>query len=139
MRSILSPIVVVVASLFAATPARAEAKKVDLGEVSAAPKADATVVPLLRTTTESELRTLDLRGATKDAVLSISLVRLETDGAHVTCVVSATLRTKSGGSIFAILEGRAVASAGTTLETARSASVRGAVHGAVGRIPEALK
>lgn len=134
--SILSPFVIALAML-SARDAGAETKKVDLGEVSAAPKADATAVPLLRQATEQELSALDLRSAKKDAVLSISLVRLETEGQRVTCVVSATLRTKSGGTIFAILEGRALVSGAS--DSARSASLKGAVHGAVGRIPEALK
>ena len=141
LASILSPFVMTLA-LLAARDASAETKKVpgptvDLGEVSAAPKADATAVPMLRQATEQELQSLDLRSAKKDAVLSISLVRLETEGQRVTCVVSATLRTKSGGTIFAILEGRALVSGAS--DRARSASVKGAVHGALGRIPEALK
>lgn len=136
LASILSPALMASALLFAPAVG-AETKKVNLGEVSAAPRADASVVPLLRQTTEAELDALDLRGAKKDAVLSISLVRLETEGQRVTCVVSATLRTKDGGTIFAILEGRALASGGS--DSAKSASLKGAVHGAVGRIPEALK
>ncbi|CAN5535985.1 hypothetical protein BH09MYX1_BH09MYX1_41160 [soil metagenome] len=134
--SILSPLVLASAILFASR-AEGETNKLNLGEVSAAPKADQSAVPLLRTTTEAELQSLDLRGAKKDAILSISLVRLETDGERVTCVVSATLRTRSGGTIFAILEGRALA-VGVS-GSAKSASLKGAVHGALGRIPEALK
>lgn len=138
LASILSPFIVAIALLSSSdVSADTNAKRVDLGEVSAAPKADASAVPLLRQATEQELSTLDLRTAKKDAVLSISLVRLETEGQRVTCVVSATLRTKSGGTIFAILEGRALVSGAT--DSARSASLKGAVHGAVGRIPEALK
>lgn len=138
MRKSASILSLVACTMLFAPAVGAETKKVNLGEVSAAPKADASVVPLLRQTTEAELGALDLRGAKKDAILSIALVRLETEGERVTCVVSATLRTKDGGAIFAILEGRALAS-GSSPDGAKNASVRGAVHGALGRIPEALK
>ncbi len=137
LASILSSAVMVSALLFAPAVGAETKSAVRLGEVTAAPRADASAVPLLRQTTEAELGALDLRGAKKDAVLSISLVRLETEGQRVTCVVSATLRTKDGGTIFAILEGRALASGAS--DSAKSASLKGAVHGAVGRIPEALK
>jgi hypothetical protein len=125
-------------ALFASPAALADAKKkVNLGEVGAAAKVDPSAVALLRSTAEKELSALDLRGAKKDAILSISLVRLEAQREGVSCVVSATLRTKNDGNIFAILEGRAIASG--TEESAKHDSMKGAVQGALNRIPEALK
>jgi hypothetical protein len=131
----------VVLGLLLAGSASAETKKVSLGEVSVVPHNDGTVAPLLRTTAESELGALDLSHVKRDAVLSLSLVRLDTaqdgNGTSVTCVVSATLRTKSGGTIFAVLEGRARVDSSN--DAAKRLSLRSAVHGAMTRVPEALK
>ena len=131
----------VLLGLLVSGTASAETKKVSLGEVSVVPRADGTVAPFLRTTAESELGALDLTHVRRDAVLSVSLVRLDTEqqanGTSVTCVVSATLRTKTGGTIFAILEGRARVDSSS--DAAKRQSLQSAVHGAMTRIPEALK
>ena len=131
----------VAVALLLAGSASAETKKVSLGEVSVVSRADGTVAPLLRTTAETELGALDLSHVKRDAVLSVSLVRLDTEGqgnaTSVTCVVSATLRTKTGGTIFAVLEGRARVDSSS--DAAKRQSLRSAVHGAMTRVPEALK
>lgn len=131
----------VLSGLLLAGVASAETKKVSLGEVSVVSRADGPVAPLLRTTAESELGALDLTHVKRDAVLSVSLVRLDTEqrgnATSVTCVVSATLRTKTGGTIFAILEGRARVDSSS--DAAKRQSLRSAVHGAMTRVPEALK
>ncbi len=123
------------------TPAGARGTRhVALGEVNVVPASRANMAPLLRSTLEHELGALDLHGAKKDAILSVSLVKLDSvpasGGAEVTCVVSATLRGPRSGSIFAILEGRArVEGPGVATKVA----VESAVHGALVRVPEALK
>jgi hypothetical protein len=122
-------------------------KKVAIGEVSTSVvRNDADLSALLRTTTESELAGVDLsRVSRKDAsILSVSLVRMDTEptarGAATTCVVSATLRTKKGGAVFAILEGRARADSGaSTQKNAEANALQGAVRGAIVRLPEALR
>lgn len=128
-------------ALLLAGSASAETKKVSLGEVSVVSRSDGAVAPLLRTTAETELGALDLTHVKRDAVLSVSLVRLETEqqgnGTSVTCVVSATLRTKTGGTIFAVLEGRARVDSSS--DAAKRLSLRSAVHGAMTRVPDALK
>ena len=131
----------VLLGLLVSATASAETKKVSLGEVSVVSRNDGAVAPLLRTTAESELGALDLTHVRRDAVLSVSLVRLDTEqqgnATSVTCVVSATLRTKTGGTIFAVLEGRARVDSSS--DAAKRLSLRSAVHGAMTRVPEALK
>jgi hypothetical protein len=132
-------LVVVAVSLLAAS-AHASGDRVRLAEVHAV---DAKHEPMLRSATLDELGKLDLRRvpANKEAILSVALVRMdtETSGASrsVSCVVSATLRGKKSGNLVAIIEGRArVESRGAGVE---SSAIAAAVHGAVGRVPEALK
>ncbi len=128
-----------------APTADAESRHLSLGEVAVSPAAGAAgksdVIPSLKIALDAEMRELDLRAARKDAVLSVSLVKLETEQQHTgtsaTCVISATLRSRDGGAIFAILEGRARAQ-GQSARIHESA-LRGAVHGALSRVPEALK
>ncbi len=130
--------------LVLAGAASAAERKVALGEVSAgvAPVS----VDLVRRTAEAELDQLDLSHAGKKerAILSLSVVRMDTraddKNAAVTCVVSATLRTVRGGRVFAILEGRARAENDASNQKSLEASaVRAAVRGAMVHIPEALE
>jgi hypothetical protein len=122
-------------------------KKVALGEVSTnIVRSDVDLPALLRTALESELAGLDLsRVSRKDAsILSVSLVRMDTEptsrGASTTCVISATLRTKKGGAVFAILEGRArTDNAASSQKNAEANAIQGAVRGAIVRLPEALR
>jgi hypothetical protein len=125
-------------------PARAADAKIQhlsLGEIAVVPPSASYITPKLRADLDAEMRDLDLRGARKDAILSVSLVKLHTertrDGGAASCVVSATLRSRRGGTLFAVLEGRAEArgSSGHVPESA----LRGAVHGALSRVPEALR
>jgi hypothetical protein len=76
-------------------------------------------------------------------VLSVSVVRLEShvaSPADVTCVVSATLRDRRGGSVFAVMEGsaRGQDEPGRVLALERN-TLRAAVRSAVARVPEAMK
>ncbi len=100
---------------------------------------------LLRQASEEELRALDLsrvpRG--KSVIVSVALVRLdtlaETRATDATCEVSATLRDAKRGTVFAILEGKARAKSGGAQGAVESTAVHGALHGALARIPEALR
>jgi hypothetical protein len=104
--------------LLQTSPASAAVK---VGEISAV-RADA--LPALRRAVDDELSHVRV---TKEAIVSVSLVRLD----HGTCVVSAVLRDKNG-TMFAMLEGRASSSA-------QDMALKGAVHGAISRIPDALR
>ena len=124
----------------AAPTADAESRHLSLGEIAVVAKTPADMKPSLRSALDAEMRDLDLRRARKDAVLSVSLVKLDTEqqrgSASATCVISATLRSRDGGTIFAILEGHARAQGGGHVD---ESALRGAVHGALSRVPEALK
>ena len=130
----------VVAVMSLGASADASGERVRLAEVHAV---DAKLEPVVRTAALDELGKLDLRlvPESKEAVLSVALVKMdaETNGAarSVSCVVSATLRGKKSGNLVAIIEGRArVESRGGGVE---NSAIAAAVHGAVARVPEALK
>jgi hypothetical protein len=117
--------------------ADADSKHLSLGEVAVVPTSASSMTDTLKSTLESEMKELDLRGAHKDAILSVSLVKLDTDrrSSSTECVVSATLRSRNG-VLFAMVEGRARA-IGSDHVTENA--LRGAVHGALSRVPDALK
>jgi hypothetical protein len=136
---------IVVALVVAAPTLLARDKPVVIGEVSSqVTREDVDYAGLVRSTSEDELRALDFshvpRG--KRVIASISLVRMDTfEGSPVTdatCEISATLRDARGGTVFAILEGKARAKTART-QTAELDALRGALHGALVRIPEVLR
>ncbi len=122
---------------FFASAADAGSKRLSLGEVGFLPTQAAVSMTTLRGTVESEMGDLDLRGSHKDAILSVSVVKLESDRTSATCVISATLRSRDGGVLFAVLEGRARAQGAS--DHIPESALRGAVHGALSRVPDALK
>lgn len=134
-----------VAALFfvlaGALGADAAERRVALGEVSShVVRKDIDVTRVLKSSAQEELSTLDLARVAppKDKVIvSVSLVRMEDDAASATCVVSATLRGERSGKLFAILEGKARAS--QPQANADENALRGAVRGAMMRVPDALK
>ena len=121
-----------------------DAPLVAVGEVSTnVVRSDVNVPEVLRAAVAEELPALDLSRARKrPVILSVSLVRMETEqtagGALTTCVISAALRTKKEGNLFAILEGRANGQASDVSSAQEREVLRGAVHGALARIPEVL-
>ncbi|MEO6418641.1 MAG: hypothetical protein ABIP39_04500 [Polyangiaceae bacterium] len=137
---------IVFAAIASSATAGAKEHPVALGEVSTAVvRGDRQLDAMLRATLEKELGELDfsrVRGKAP-AILSVSLVRMDSEatskGKVATCVVSATLRTARGGAIFAILEGRSHTEDGAPSRIREESLIKSAVHGALGRVPEALK
>ncbi len=128
--------------------ARAETDgRLALGEVSA--KVESTVADLagvLRRAAFAELAALDMRGVTttKHYVVSVSVVRLDREstekGSAATCIVSAVLRDAKRGALLVVLEAKARAEDVTKhLSDTETSAVRGAVRGALLRLPEALR
>jgi hypothetical protein len=117
--------------------ADADSKHLSLGEVAVVPANASAMTDTLKSALESEMKDLDLRGAHKDAILSVSLVKLDTDrrSSSTECVVSATLRSRNG-VLFAMVEGRARA---VGSDHVSESALRGAVHGALSRVPDALR
>ena len=136
MRLATLGVVVCLAILAPAKAADAESKHLSLGEVAVVPTGATNMTSTLKSALEGEMRELDLRGARKDAILSVSLVKLDTEHGAATCVVSATLRSRDG-VLFAVLEGRARAQGGS--DHVPESALRGAVHGALSRVADALK
>jgi hypothetical protein len=129
-------------AVFSAHDVRAASKTVSLGEVSVVGRSDGVLNPKIVSLTEDELGRLDLSGARRQAILSLSVTQLDTQarpgGASSLCVVSLALRNPRSGAIFAVVEGRARAEGAQRLPL-ESSVLRGAVHGAVARIPDALR
>ena len=116
-----------------------------VGEVSTqVVRHDLDLPRALRAALDEELPTVDLTHARRrPVILSISLVQMDTQatsaGSSTTCVISATLRNKRGGNLFAVLQGRAQAQdAAKARRSTEHAALRSAVQGALSRLPEAL-
>ena len=118
----------------------------EVGEVTTLAADGADIDPAsLRTMVSQAVRTLDGSSLPRDAhaVLSVSLVRMNArvdDSAAVTCAVSATLRDRTSGNVFAVLEGTATAQGEPRrLRALERATARAAVGSAVARVPEAFR
>jgi hypothetical protein len=119
---------------------------VEVGEVTTQAVDGADIDPAaLRTMVSQAVRTLDGSQLPRDAhaVLSVSLVRMNKRIEHsaaVSCAVSATLRDRSGGTLFAILEGTASGEdEPLRLHALERATARAAVGSAIARVPEAMR
>jgi hypothetical protein len=118
---------------------------IGVGEVTAEAASRDVDVAALRAMVNDAVARLDTAGLPREgvAVLSLSLVKLDSrasDPAEVTCVVSATLRDRARGSIFAILEGSARGQDEPgRVRALERATMRAAVSSAVARVPEAMK
>jgi hypothetical protein len=119
---------------------------VALGEVTAlAAQRDDVDLDALRAMAADAVKSLDdarmPRG--EHAVLSVSVVRLESHAggsAEVSCLVSATLRDRARGSVFAILEGSARGQDDPRrMRVLERATLGAAVRSAIARVPEAMK
>jgi hypothetical protein len=127
--------------------ARSDARisPVALGEVHV-PKPDATLRHEFRNLVQHELGRLnfdDVRPRDR-YVLSAALLQISThqsDGqSESVAVVSATLRSERGGTLHAMLEGRAQAvEAPDQARNGEQTAMRAAVRSALTRVPEALK
>jgi len=137
--------VVLAAALVALDAHAAGEPPIGIGEVSAEASSRDVDVSLLRAMVTEAVGTLDAstlpRGAS--AVLSVSVVRLESRVAspsEVTCLVSATLRDRKRGTVFAVVEGSARGQDETRrLPALERAILRAAVGSAIARVPEAMR
>ena len=121
------------------TDADAAQRRVSLGEVSTrVQRADVDLPLVLRSSAQRELESLDLGRVhgKEHVVVSLSLLRMESDPGAATCVVSGVLRNARTGNVFAVVEGKAQAA--KPQANAEENALRGAVRGAMLRVPEAL-
>jgi hypothetical protein len=117
---------------------------IGIGEVSIARPTGEIDDGTLRAMVEEAVGSLDAvalrRG--RSAVLSVSLVRLDAsaDPLEVTCLVSATLRDRQRGVVFAVLQGSAKGQDEPRhRHSLERATLRAAVGSAIARVPEAMR
>jgi hypothetical protein len=133
------------AAVLVAGESEAGEPPIGVGEVTTAASSADVDVAALRSMVEEAVASLDATAMPKRhaAVLSVSLVRLDahvSSQAEVTCVVSATLRDRAGGSVFALLEGSARGQDDPRrVRALERATMRAAVGGAVSRAGEAMR
>lgn len=118
---------------------------IGVGEVTASASSRDVDMGALRAMVTEAVETLDAstlpRGSS--AVLGVSVVRLESrvaSPAEVTCVVSATLRDRRRGAVFAVVEGSARGQdEPRRVRSLERAVLRAAVGSAISRVPEAMR
>jgi hypothetical protein len=137
--------VLVAAALMVGDARAAGEPRIGIGEVTGPASPGDVDVGMLRAMVTEAVGTLDERTLPRGsaAVLSVSVVRLESRAAspaEVTCLVSATLRDRKGGSVFAVLEGSARGQdEPRRLPGLQRAILRAAVGSAIARVPEAMR
>lgn len=132
-------------TLLLAAPADGAQRPVSLGRVTASAPGK-PFEGLFRAAVEREFSRIDFgtAGRHERFVLSAALVRLHaavrSRATLATCTVSATLRSARGGALHAILRASAQAVDGPRrTRQAEIAAMNAAVHGALRRVPEALR
>ena len=133
------------ALLLATAPAPAGEVPVFLGSIGVG-KATPEVGTELRALMRAELRAQDFSRVKSNEryVLSATLLRLDStqssDSVRATCVVSVAVLRENGATLYAVIRGRATAEeAKARVDVARSDALRGAVHSAMMRVPQALR
>ncbi len=125
--------------------ADAAERAVSVGEVSSrVARADLDLEGMLRSSIDAQLREASgvIGRPGKPVVLSLSLVRLESDAAtrSLTASVSLAVRSARSGGMTAIIEGRArVGLESSRALTMERRAIDAAVHAALVRLPEALR
>jgi hypothetical protein len=115
--------------------ASAADERIAIGELSV-PAAPAGVDRAsLRTAAEGEIRALDASRVKRRVVVSLSVTGAS--DAPVAVAVNALVRDRRTGNMIAIVEGRALADGGGTVEL-RRAVLRAAVRTALSQIPAAV-
>lgn len=144
----LRPLLVAAAALALSSSAAfaAKTKLVSIGEVIAtAPEAKGKL-PLVRSTLEEELDTIDWRKSTrmKPYVVSVSVVGLDTERTQekisTTCILSTTVRSAKDGSVVIILNQRSRAENDPAhARVVEDGAIRAAASAAIRKIPGALE
>jgi hypothetical protein len=144
MGKIALPALAVALIVLASPDARPSQPAIGIGEVSIVEPTGDIDDGTLRAMVEEAVGSLDAvalpRG--RAAVLSVSLVRLDAhaDPLEVTCVVSATLRDRQRGAVFAVLQGSARGrDEPRRRRSLERAILRAAVGSAISRVPEAMR
>jgi hypothetical protein len=110
---------------------------VALAEVSVNPKA--MIVPgEVRVLAESAIDRTTWPTGHKDSLVSVAVIS-ESRGSSLTCLVSAVLRDKKSGAVYAIVESRATREQKSVTLADERATVSVALENAISRLPSALQ
>ncbi|MEP7051250.1 MAG: hypothetical protein ABJB12_12900 [Pseudomonadota bacterium] len=133
------------ALLLGAGAAPADEFPVFLGNVGVG-RANPELRTELRALLRAEIRSADFAHVkTRERyVLAATLLRLDStqssDSVRATCVISVALLRDKGATLYALINGSATAEeAKAQVDIARSDALRGAVHSAMARVPQALR
>ena len=144
MGKIALPALAVALIVLASPDARPAQPAIGIGEVSIVEPTGEIDDATLRAMVVDAVGSLDAvalpRG--RSAVLSVSLVRLDAhaDPLEVTCIVSATLRDRQRGAVFAVLQGSARGQdEPRRRRSLERAILRAAMGSAISRVPEAMR
>lgn len=133
----------VFSATLAAHDAGAAGQPVALAEVSINAKSTAVVPKDVREIAESAITRTTWPAGRRDSLVSVSVVSMESrpseSGASLTCLVSAALRDKRTGAVYAIVESRATREQKSVTAADERATVSVALENAIARLPGALR
>ena len=125
--------------------ARADAaeRPVALAEVTVNTKDSALVAPEVREIALDAIVRTTWPTGRRDSLVSVSVVSMEArpsrDGSSLTCLVSAALRDKRTGAVYAVVESRATREQKSVTAADERATVSVALENAIARLPSALR
>lgn len=124
----------------------AKPKLLSIGEVVSSQAKSSGKLPLVRSTLEKELETIDWRKSTRNKpyIVSVSIVSIDTqttrDKVSTTCELSTTVRLARDGSVVAILNQRSRAeNEPVYAKSVEEGAIRAAASAAIRKIPVALE
>jgi hypothetical protein len=134
------------AALVATLPppaAHASEQPVTLAEVSVNAKATVVVAGDVREIAESAIVRTTWPSGRRDSLVSVSVVSMDSrpsqTGSSLTCLVSAALRDKRTGAVYAVVESRATREQKSVTAADERATVSVALENAISRLPSALR
>ena len=126
-----------------APPASAAGEPVALAEVTVNAKSAVLVPREVREIAQDAIGRTTWPAGRRDSLVSVSLVSLESRpsgaGSQLTCLVSAALRDKRTGNVYAVVESRATREQKSVTAADERATVSVALENAISRLPGALR
>ncbi len=125
------------------TSADAAERPVALAEVTVNAKETALAPPEVREIALDAIVRTTWPTGRRDSLVSVSVVSMESrpsgDGSSLTCLVSAALRDKRTGAVYAVVESRATREQKSVTRADERATVSVALENAISRLPSALR
>jgi hypothetical protein len=130
-------------TLFAADASAADRRTVALGEVSVADVRARVAASDVREIAESAIDRALWPDDKRPTIVSVSVVSVERtpvgESSALTCLVSATLRDRKTGNVYAIVESRARKEQKTVTPADERATVSVALENAIGKLPAIVR